>query len=155
MKALRSCSIYSRYLYYSGASSSCGCRQLVAFAEAQAFDAATINACSRLDREVRNSDRVIMDDVALASPCGSVTPRRSAGQPGPKPACPQTDNHEHHRDGVGIRMSRSYVVCFSRQHNGQTVWGIAVRVLLCLRPIPRRSVRGAGPSGRMSTVSRS
>ena len=48
--------------------SSTECQQLIDFAEARGFDAATINAWDgpRLDREVRNNDRVIVDDLTLA-----------------------------------------------------------------------------------------
>lgn len=52
----------------SGVLSSTECQQLVAFAEAQGFDAATINAWDgpRLDKDARSNDRVIADDLALA-----------------------------------------------------------------------------------------
>ena len=48
--------------------SSTECQQLISFAEAQGFNAATINAWDgpRLDTEVRNNDRVIVDDPNLA-----------------------------------------------------------------------------------------
>jgi hypothetical protein len=48
--------------------SSTECQQLIDFTEAEGFDAATINAWDgpRLDREVRNNDRVIVDDLTLA-----------------------------------------------------------------------------------------
>jgi hypothetical protein len=44
------------------------CQQLISHAESQGFDAATINAWDgpRLDTEVRNNDRVIVDDPSLA-----------------------------------------------------------------------------------------
>lgn len=44
------------------------CRQIIALAEARGFDAATINALGgvRVDKEIRNNDRVIVDDVDLA-----------------------------------------------------------------------------------------
>ena len=56
----------------SGVLSSTECEQLVAFAEARGFDAATINAWDgpRLDREARNNDRVIADDLTLAGTSG-------------------------------------------------------------------------------------
>jgi hypothetical protein len=52
----------------SGVLSSTECQQLIDFAEAREFDAATINAWDgpRLDTEVRNNDRFIVDDPALA-----------------------------------------------------------------------------------------
>ena len=52
----------------SGVLSSTECEQLVALAEARGFDTATINAWDgpRFDREARNNDRVIADDLALA-----------------------------------------------------------------------------------------
>jgi prolyl 4-hydroxylase len=44
------------------------CTHLIAFADAQGFDVATINAWDgpRLDIETRNNDRVIVDDFDLA-----------------------------------------------------------------------------------------
>jgi len=44
------------------------CREQIAFAEAQGFEVATIEARDgpRLDRELRNNDRVIVDDVDRA-----------------------------------------------------------------------------------------
>jgi hypothetical protein len=48
--------------------SSTECQQMINFADAQGFDTATINAWDgpRLDTEVRNNDRVIVDDPSLA-----------------------------------------------------------------------------------------
>jgi hypothetical protein len=45
------------------------CAQWIAFAEERGFDAATINTWGgpRLDKETRNNDRVIVDDVGLAT----------------------------------------------------------------------------------------
>lgn len=44
------------------------CREMIAFANARGFDSATINAWDgpRLDKEARNNDRVIVDDLDLA-----------------------------------------------------------------------------------------
>jgi 2-oxoglutarate-Fe(II)-dependent oxygenase superfamily protein len=44
------------------------CREMIAFANARGFDPATINAWDgpRLDKEARNNDRVIVDDLDLA-----------------------------------------------------------------------------------------
>jgi len=45
------------------------CRELIAFADSRGYDAATITAFDgpRLDKETRNNDRVIVDDVELAA----------------------------------------------------------------------------------------
>jgi hypothetical protein len=52
----------------SGALSSTECQEMINFSEAQGFEAATIIAPGgpRLDREVRNNDRVTVDDPNLA-----------------------------------------------------------------------------------------
>lgn len=62
------------------------CRQQIAFAEKRGFDAAPINAfgVERLDKETRNNDRAIVDDVGLAkwlwSRVEGFVPRMLAGR---------------------------------------------------------------------------